>query len=75
MWTKEDNKRLRLLIKEGKTPDEIISTMGYDKLRENPKKKYVSQFNEFIINEIKAQPKETILNFQPKRSINYPITW
>jgi hypothetical protein len=59
MWTKEDNKQLRNLIKEHKTPDEIISIMGYDKLRENPKKKYVSQYNEFILNEIFARPKKT----------------
>ena len=62
MWTKEDNKQLRNLIKEHKTPDEIISIMGYDKLRENPKKKYVSQYNEFILKEIFAQPKETLFS-------------
>jgi hypothetical protein len=59
MWTKEDNSRLRKLISEGKNPSEIIEIMGYDKLRENPKKKYVSNYNEFILNEIFAKPKET----------------
>ena len=59
MWTKEDNKQLRKLISEGKTPSEIIKIIGYDKLRENPKKKYVSNYNEFILNEIFAKPKET----------------
>ena len=59
MWTKEDNTRLRKLISEGKTPSEIIEIMGYDKLRENPKKKYVSNYNEFILNEIFAKPKQT----------------
>ena len=59
MWTKEDNTQLRKLISEGKTPSEIIEIMGYDKLRENPKKKYVSNYNEFILNEIFAKPKQT----------------
>jgi hypothetical protein len=75
MWTKEDNKQLRQLIKEHKTPDEIISIMGYDKLRENPKKKYVSQYNEFILNEIKAQPKESSNYFKQEKSEVYIGEW
>jgi len=75
MWTKEDNKKLRKLIKEGKPPNEIRNIIGVDKLEEHPNKKFLSSFSEFILNEIKMQSKETILNFQPKPSIYYPNEW
>lgn len=74
MWTKEDNIKLRQLIKEGKPPNEIRKSLG-DKLEEHFNKKYLSSFSDFILNEIKMQPKETILNFQPKPSTYYPNEW
>jgi len=39
-WTKEDNKKLRNLISEGKNPNEIRDFFGNDKLFYHPNKKY-----------------------------------
>jgi len=75
MWTKEDNKQLRQLIKEGKTPTEIRKIIGVDKLEEHPNKKYLYNYNSFLINEIKAQPKDTDYNFKPEKSKIYPDDW
>lgn len=70
-WTKGDNDELRKLIKDGKTPDEIINIIGYEKLRKHPYKKYVGQFNKFILNEIYFQPKKTIYNVIIEPSMYY----
>jgi len=70
-WTKKDNDYLRSLIKEGRSSTEIIEIIGYEKLRMNPKKKYVGKFNEFILNEIFARPKETIFSIKQEKSKYY----
>jgi hypothetical protein len=75
MWTKEDNKQLRQLIKEHKTPDEIISIMGYEKLKDEPNHKYVFRYNEFILNEIFARPKNTDFIISHEESKIYPDCW
>jgi len=78
-WTKEDNDILRGLIKEGKTPKEIVSIIGYDKLNKNPKKKYVDKYSDYILNEIFIKPKETeyklnkIYSPREKGHIDYKI--
>jgi len=59
-WTKEDNDFLRELIKEGKTPKEIVSIIGYDKLNKNPMSKYVGKYSDYILNNIFIKPKETV---------------
>jgi len=71
-WTKEDNKILRDLIKEGKTPFQIVDIIGYDKLRKSPNKKYVGKFSEFILNEIYAKPKETVYKLHQEVSKCFP---
>ena len=67
-WTKKDNDNLRQLIKEKKTPDEIISIIGREKLEKNPKKKYVGKFSDFILNEIFATPKKTVYKLEQEES-------
>ena len=72
-WSKEDNDKLRQLIKEHKTPDEIISIMGFEKLDKNPKKKYVGKFSEFVVNEIYIrEPKNTIYTLTQNKSTHFP---
>lgn len=58
-WTKEDNDKYRQLIKEGKSINEIISIIGIDKLKCNPKGKFLSNFSNFIMEEIKFSRKQT----------------
>ena len=70
-WTKEDNNILRGLIKEGKSPSQIIDIIGYDKLRKNPNKKYVGKFSEFILNEIFFKSKKTVFNINQDLSNYY----
>jgi hypothetical protein len=74
MWTKEDNKQLRQLNKEGKTADEIISIMG-EKLKDEPNHKYVYRYNEFILNEIFTKPTDTSNYFAQEKSEVYPDEW
>jgi hypothetical protein len=71
MWTKEDNKKLRTLIKEGKSVSEIREIIGDNKLRENPKKKYVNTFNRFKLMEIVAKQLKTDYIFQIEKSKFY----
>jgi hypothetical protein len=71
MWTKEDNKQLRQLIKEHKTSFEIRKHFGIEKLEEHPNKKYLSNFNSFVINEIKFQPKNKAFDFYHEKSKYY----
>lgn len=39
-WSREDNDKLRQMIKEGKSPDFIRNYFGNDKLFYHPSKKY-----------------------------------
>jgi NADH:ubiquinone oxidoreductase subunit C len=68
IWSKNDNDKFRELVKDHKTPDEIISIIGIDKLNNNPKKKYVGRFSDFILNEITSKSKETIYSLYQKKS-------
>ena len=70
-WTKEDNDILRQLLKENKTPDEIVNIIGIDKLEKNPNKKYVGKFSQFILNEIFTKPKKTIYSLFQTNSTNF----
>lgn len=67
-WSKEDNDLLRKLIKENKSPDEIVAIIGFEKLEKNPKKKYVGKFSEFILNEITSTPKKTLYTLKQDES-------
>lgn len=71
MWAKEDSYKFRQLTKEKKTPDEIIEFFGRTKLLENPKRKYVGVFSNFILNEIYMTPKETVFNLKVDKSKHF----
>jgi len=70
-WTKQDNDYLRKLIKEHKSPNDIISIMGREKLEKNPKKKYIGRFSDFILDEIYAKPKKTHFTLKQKKSNHF----
>jgi hypothetical protein len=70
-WEKEDNDLLRKLIKENKSPDEIVSIIGFEKLEKNPKKKYVGKFSDFILNEITSIPKKTLYTLKQDESTSF----
>ena len=61
-WTKEDNDLYRKLIKENKSISDIISIMGIDKLRKNPKGKFISNFSKFMLEEIGFSRKNVIFS-------------
>ena len=65
MWTKEDNKKYRALIKEGKSIDEIKEIMG-DRLKFNTK--FISNFSNFIMEEISYSSKNTIYSLKFSQS-------
>lgn len=71
-WTKEDNNLYRKLVKERKTPDEIISIMGIEKLKHKPNGYYSSggilkNFNNYL-KEIVYTEKYTTFNLNVQRS-------
>jgi hypothetical protein len=80
-WSKKDNDKLRQLIKEKKTINEIISIIGLEKLKNNPKQKYVGKFSDFILNEIFSTPKKTLYSLYQnysnifKDKLNYTATF
>lgn len=65
MWTKEDNKKYRDLIKKGKSIDEIKEIMG-DRLKFNTK--FISNFSNFIMEEISYSSKNTIYSLKFSQS-------
>ena len=79
-WTKEDNNLLRKLNKEGKSFEEKVNIMGLDKLKQHPKKKYIFDFSDYVLNEIKLHAKQTSYNIIPKKStfpneIDYEVSF
>jgi hypothetical protein len=68
-WTKEDNDKYRQLIKEKKSISEIISIFGIDKLRKNSKGKFISNFSDFLLKEIKFSAKNVIYSLEFQKSL------
>lgn len=83
-WTKEDNKKMREMIKMKISPDKINEFFGNDKLFYHPNKKYYNSsksslpsFKEKIfdfsgfINEIKYEPLKTDFIYDYKKSDHF----
>lgn len=75
-WTREDNNKLRNLIKDGKSPNDIIEYFGFDKISKHPYKKYTSKSKvltyERYLNEIKINSKITDYSLRMKISTINP---
>jgi hypothetical protein len=71
-WSKKDNNINRKLIKEGKSSSEIISTIGKNKLKTHPRGRYgISNWTNFVVNEIKISPEETEYEIKIRKSKYY----
>lgn len=80
-WSKEDNKLMRKMIKDGKSPNDIILFFGEDKLNHHPEGKYnkgggkfdfnnIKRYDEFL-NEIKMSVRDVVFNIKSDKSLDF----